>query len=136
KNRPDDSYQPVGTAGYYALSVTDPTNWKTWPIQGRTVVIAAAQEGLVFPNPFRADGSSAVSITGHGASAMLRVYDSSMRLVYGAQTNSTALPDKTVYHWSGRTNDGRLAASGIYFFTLEFPDATITGKLALLRNGP
>ncbi len=137
RNSPGDGYLPIGTAGYYSLSVVDPTNWKTWAVQGRSVVASAAQEGIPYPNPFHADGSSVVSLPAHGTSAMLRVYDSAMRLVYEAVQNPTVLPDKTVFTWNGRRNDGRLAASGVYFFTLELPDqATVTGKLALLRNGP
>jgi hypothetical protein len=134
----DEAFEPVGGICFYKTLFPDPSNWKTSTAGGGgSVVVSGIRDGTPFPNPFHADGTNSVSIPGHGPAGIVRIYDSAMRLVCESrQQPSLFLAGKTVYRWDGRRDDGRLAASGIYFFTLELSDGVLRGKVALLRNGP
>ncbi|HTY01153.1 MAG TPA: MXAN_6640 family putative metalloprotease [Bacteroidota bacterium] len=125
----------VGTC-YYAVTYDDPSLWKSWVVAGGSPYISGMKIGDPFPNPFRNNGTTKLSIPADAASATMRIYDSGMSLIYESALNAGSLFGRTVFTWDGITMRGRRAASGVYFYTLEYDGGTLTGKFVILRNAP
>jgi len=92
---------------------------------------AATTLGRAWPNPFNPVTTIPFSLRAKGH-ARLRIYDVAGRLV-------RTLVDETrpagVYEasWDGRNENGRRAASGVYFCRFEAPGYERTIKTVLLR---
>ncbi len=87
-----------------------------------------------FPNPFNPLIRIAFTVPAPGprVRASLRVYDVSGRLVRTLLDGSVA-PGRHEAAWDGRTEDGRLAGSGVYVCRLECRGQRASAKLTLLR---
>ena len=66
------------------------------------------------------------------AGVTLRVYNVLGELVTTLVNRRMAAGTHRV-RWDGRTSDGREAASGVYFYRLQFEDRTHTGKMLMVR---
>jgi hypothetical protein len=136
----DPSYQPTGTGLYVKLDVADPVNWETWIIVGNMVndgPRVMAGEGTPFPNPFRAGGPSSLFIPVASESPQegtLYIYSAAMDLVFDAGMMSHSVRGRQAFEWTGRTNTGELAESGVYVFVVNLQNRVVTGKVALIRE--
>jgi hypothetical protein len=94
--------------------------------------------GVPFPNPFLADGKSNLFIpvnTSGPAQGQLYVFTSSMDLVFSSSlTTVSPRLGQRAFAWNGLTNNGEIARTGIYFFVIEIPDQTFSGKIAVVRK--
>ena len=134
-NAGDGSYVQLAGGLFGLLTVSDPANWS---LNGNSVGSVPA-EGAAFPNPFLADGTSSVSLAGKrggqsGVPGLLKIYDSSLQLIYDASLPSVNVRGRTVYVWNGMTSRSTVAASGVYLFTIETPTGLTSGKFALIRK--
>ncbi len=130
------AYERVVDACYYTMAYDDPTIWKSWVVSAGSPTVSGVKNGIAFPNPYRNDGTVRLSIPADAAAATLRIYDSAMQLVYENDLQAGTLFGKRVFSWDGMTMRGNRAASGVYYFTLEFTGGTMTGKFAILRTSP
>jgi hypothetical protein len=135
----DESYQPTGTGLYVKLDVPDLIHWAQWYIVGDVVnngPQASLEEGTPFPNPFRANGSSSLSIPVSGEEPQegtVQIYNASLDLVYDGTLLSRQIGGRQAFLWNGRTNDGDLAESGIYIIVVSLNQKVLTRKVALIR---
>jgi hypothetical protein len=84
------------------------------------------------PNPFGEFTSVAYGIPGSGSAVRLRVYDTSGRLV-ATLVDGFKQPGYHTATWNGRTDAGKAAASGVYFYRLEAGGHTLTKQMLLLK---
>ena len=84
-----------------------------------------------YPNPFNAGTTIQVTVP---ASARVRVRIVDLRgRVVATPFDRFAPPATYPVTWDGRAMDGRPVASGVYFYLLDAPGVTLSGKLTLLR---
>jgi hypothetical protein len=136
-DRPDDTYEPVGAGLFGKLETQDLSSWYSWEIVNGGVQPAALSPGVPFPNPFRPDGRTSISIPvpfTAPVTGTLTIFTVDMNRVYRAEGVSTLLLGNHVFGWNGRTDEGPQAQSGIYIFVVELPDRRLTGKFALIGN--
>jgi hypothetical protein len=69
--------------------------------------------------------------SGSDAAGDLRIYDPMGRLVVEVEPTTSATA--AVYVWTGRTDSGRRAAAGVYFYRLEAGRRLWGGKIGILR---
>lgn len=135
--RPDGSYRPTAAGLYVKLDVPDLSAWHFWDLVNGGVRPSPLVSGLPFPNPFRADGRSSVSVQVPVTSPVqgtLVVFTPDMNRVATREGMSSLLLGNYVFSWDGRTDEGDPAATGVYLFVLELPDRRISGKFALIRE--
>lgn len=130
--RIDDSYRRIADGVYVKLDVQDPTNWYDWSLG------SSVSTGVPFPNPFLVDGNTS-SYVAVGSlvpvDGTLSIFTSSMDLVFSSLMQTIKhLSGRQVFVWNGRTNNGEIARTGVYFFVLETQGQTITGKFAVVRK--
>jgi len=136
----DESYQPTGTGLYVKLDVPDLIHWAQWFIVGDVVnngPQVSLDEGTPFPNPFRANGSSSLSIPVSGEEPQegtVQIYSASLDLVYDGTLLSRLIEGRQAFLWNGKTNDGDLAESGIYIIVVSLNQKVLTRKVALIRE--
>ncbi len=84
------------------------------------------------PNPFRGDGTTIHYQLAEAGNVSLAIFDVAGRqvrqLVRGPQGASSHQVT-----WDGRTEAGRWAPNGVYFYTLEAPGVTATRRMVLSR---
>ncbi len=89
-----------------------------------------------FPQPFRYNLQQTlffpVFISSDGT-AVLYVYDISMRLVYSGQKRIVAT-DKVVVPWDGLDSDGRKLNTGVYIYVTVSGDKTKKGKFVVFND--
>ncbi len=86
----------------------------------------------IAPNPVR-DGATVSYITTRKGPVMLKVYDSTGRLVKTLiDRKITSAGGKTVY-WDGRDSNHRPVTAGVYFFRIQAEDRTATKKIVVVR---
>ena len=85
-----------------------------------------------YPNPFNPNTTIRVSVPGRSTRATLNVYDAAGRLVATLLANQVITGERNVA-WDGRDRQGRLVSSGVYFYQLTSPDATISRKMVVVR---
>jgi flagellar hook assembly protein FlgD len=68
----------------------------------------------------------------HAGRARLRVFDVSGRRVATLLDRDLAAGRHSAF-WSGRDDEGRPVASGVYLYRVEAPGFTQTRKMALLK---
>jgi hypothetical protein len=64
----------------------------------------------------------------------LYVYNAAMDLVFDAGLTSQSVRGRQAFEWTGRTNNGELAESGVYILVVNLNDRVVTGKVALIRE--
>jgi hypothetical protein len=85
------------------------------------------------PNPFNPRVTLSFVVERETVSG-LRVYDASGRLVRELLTAERLQPGPYAIVWDGRSDSGRSAASGVYWFHLTANDATVaSGALVLVK---
>lgn len=84
-----------------------------------------------YPNPFNPNTTIAYRLA-EGSNVKLRIYDVAGKLVATlVDRDQSAGPHSIV--WNGKTDIGRQASSGVYFYRLDADGETITRKLTLLK---
>jgi hypothetical protein len=81
-------------------------------------------------NPARGSARVAFRLT-QGGSATVRVFDARGALVRTLER--VRGPGEQAVAWDGRSNNGALAASGVYWFRIESEEGTAVRKVAFLR---
>ena len=86
------------------------------------------------PNPFNPSTEIAFEIPGSGEQhhTMLRIYDVKGVLVRTLVDEARSSGQHIVV-WNGRDESGRMAAAGVYFYTLEAAGKRDTQKMVLLK---
>lgn len=84
------------------------------------------------PNPFRQRTQIRFTL-GHESPVKLTVVDVSGRKV-ATLVDQALTPGEHERWWDGRSDDGRAAAAGVYFYRLETNDTRDTRKMVLLRG--
>ena len=84
-----------------------------------------------FPNPFRAQTRIAFQIEEPGH-VDLSVYDLAGRRVATLRNGEFAVGEYEV-SWDGRTDTGRQAGAGQYFYVLSTPKGQVSRRMTLLR---
>jgi hypothetical protein len=84
-----------------------------------------------YPNPFNPATSIRFSIPEAGV-VRLKVYDVAGRVVRTLVDGATGA-GRALVTWDGMDETGRRVASGVYFYRLEAPGATLTRKMMLLK---
>ncbi len=92
---------------------------------------AVASLGANYPNPFNPDTSIPFSLARAG-DVTLRVYDVDGALV-ATLLDAHRAAGSHVVRWNGRTDDGRVAPTGVYFARLDANGASETRKMVLLK---
>ena len=135
--QPDDTYKPTQAGLFVRLDAEDLSSWYSWDIVNGGVRPSPLEVGLPFPNPYRPEGGSSVSIPVPLTSPVngtLTIFTVDMNRVYRAEEVSSLLLGNYVFGWNGKADNGESAQTGIYIFVLELPDRRFTGKIALIRN--
>jgi hypothetical protein len=134
----DDSYKATPVGVFFKLDAPDQTNWYTWDVVRGNIGSSTVTAGVPFPNPFLVDGRASLYIpvtTTTQIQGTLSVFSSAMDLVFSSDLRTVVpQPGKQVFAWNGKTNNGELVHTGIFFFVLELPDQTLTGKIAVVRK--
>ncbi|NQT27461.1 T9SS type A sorting domain-containing protein [candidate division KSB1 bacterium] len=84
-----------------------------------------------YPNPSNPNTTIYYTLPEEGQ-VTIRVYDVMGRQVQ-ALVNNVQMMGKYEVQWDGKDSQGVQAASGVYFYQLQFEDQTITQKLMLVR---
>ena len=89
-----------------------------------------------YPNPFNPETWLPFKLASSGQ-VVIRIYDLDGRLVNTLELGRLSAGDYSAKHraayWEGRNFDGERAASGTYFYVLEFQRETDTRKMILLE---
>ena len=89
-----------------------------------------------YPNPFNPETWLPFKLASAGQ-VTIRIYNSDGRLINLLELGKLAAGDYSEKHraayWNGRNFDGERAASGTYFYVLEFQGETDTRKMILLE---
>jgi hypothetical protein len=119
-----DSVSKYGTPVIaYVIEYDDPT-----AVQGGR---ASGPAMRVFPNPF--SSSTSVYFVAPGAGAVdVGIFDVSGRLVRRIAARTSSGDERRV-EWDGRTDDGELAPTGVYFCRLKLGSGTHAKPILLLR---
>lgn len=134
KSKIDNTYRPISGNLFLRLDVSDPSQWIAWDIERNGIGRAAIAEGSAYPNPFWPDLESALYMPADASEGNVRIYSTSMDLVYSAHQQVTSRLGQQVFVWNGRSTSGGTVQSGIYLFVLDLGSRTVTGKVALLRK--
>jgi hypothetical protein len=136
-DRPDATYRETAAGIFVKLDTPVPSNWYSWELVNGGVSPTPLHEGVPFPNPFVPGGRAMLAIPVPVTSptpGTLTIFDASMTRVYTADAISSLLLGNYVFTWTGTTESGATAQSGIYLFVLDLPERRLTGKFALIRK--
>jgi len=89
-----------------------------------------------YPNPARVGGTRiSYTLTGPAGAVplTLRIFDAQGRLVRSLLNTSQVVPSQCSTNWDGRDENGRPAASGIYYYRLEVAGTNVSKRLVLVR---
>ena len=86
------------------------------------------------PNPFNPSTLITFTVPGDQPvnSFSLKIYNLRGQVIK-TLVDGTVEPGSHTIHWDGRTDSGRDASSGVYFYRMNAPGATMTRKMVLLR---
>ncbi len=84
------------------------------------------------PNPFNPTTRIRFHVSDVGVRATVTVYDVAGREVVSLFDEDNVTGSRTVW-WNGLQNDGRPAASGVYFYRLTAGPSVVTRKMVLVR---
>jgi len=89
-----------------------------------------------FPNPFNPETWIPFSLSEHRR-VNIRIYSSRGHLVrtlnLGQKPAGEYLNREQAAHWDGRNDNGELAASGVYFYTMEAGELMGLRKMVVMR---
>ncbi len=131
----------VGTSDGIAATGDGGSSWRIIrtdvPLRGGNVYQPNAPDvdAYAYPNPFSPAQHSNIRIkyemTKTG-SATIRIFDFGMNPVKTLQISSVSSTGSYEVIWDGTDEQGRIAADGTYFFTVETPSGNAHGKILLL----
>ena len=132
---------PFGVSGWSALSdgmsyrftVPDARNWSIVPLQ--VAGFFSSSDTAPFPNPYDPKRSPLLFPMPGGthSSTMLYVFSASMELVAEANLSAVSVLGKQCYEWNGKTNNGGLVPSGVYFYVITGGGTDVRGKIAVVQ---
>jgi hypothetical protein len=124
----------VAGSGYrYRVDVADESGRQTlFETDAMTIPAATAELYQNVPNPFNPSTSVRYYLP-REAAVTLRIYDTAGRLVATLVDDEVRAAGPHVVEWNGRDTDGRMAASGVYFYRLDSGKYTASRKMVLLR---
>ena len=93
-----------------------------------TATVALGQNA---PNPFNPSTKIAFNLDNDGP-ARLEIFNARGQLVR-ALSDGPLAAGRHELTWNGRTDGGRQAASGTYFYRLTFGDQMVTKKMSLVK---
>lgn len=108
------------------------TAYRTTAVFDRDLLVATTfQLWQNYPNPFNAETTIGYQIHLPGE-VRLRIFDLNGREIFSA-TQQHRSPGSYSFHWNGRSQDGRMAASGVYTYQVTFNNMSQCRKLILLK---
>jgi hypothetical protein len=84
-----------------------------------------------YPNPFNPSTTIGYQLPKTG-NVDVNVYDINGRLVRTLLAERQEIGAHSI-RWDGRNNDGRMAASGMYFYQVKFDHSVLSKKMLLLK---
>jgi hypothetical protein len=127
------SYTSSGTAFKGHLR-----NLKVYNGVGTLTSIGATPENSRFvlhqntPNPFNPSTNIRYDVAPGGGHITLRIYDTKGRLV-ATLVDKAETPGQKFVTWDGKNNNGKKAATGVYFYRLSAPAFEQTRKMVLIK---
>ncbi len=127
---------------YYAkFTVAKPGDWLTSQILNNVVLQSGVhlltQVDYAFPSPFNYSKNQHISIPVKPAGsprADLKVYTSSMDLVYSSNLQIKSTNGPKVVEWDGRNNRKQKLSTGVYIFITKSGNKTTIGKLVIFNE--
>jgi hypothetical protein len=127
RSRIDDSYRPTSGNFFVKTNYPSSSSWVYWDL-------GALSSPAAFPSPFSPGPGHYMYFPVSSSHGTLSVFSSAMELVFSGERPAENRLGRTVVSWDGRSNRGEYAASGVYFFVLDTPDKSLTGKFAVIRK--
>jgi hypothetical protein len=130
----DDGYTWLPNGWSVKLEADDPTMWKSIAFLKLSTMTG---DDHPYPNPFIADGMRQIAfpLWLESAIAELTVYSSDLREIFHTQKKvGDKFYNKEMIQWDGVMNNGVLAPSGIYYYTLTVKGDTHRGKIAIIKR--
>ncbi|UCD18511.1 MAG: T9SS type A sorting domain-containing protein [Candidatus Zixiibacteriota bacterium] len=124
---------PYSGAGTLTLVKTEFATYNGFPLESRLNSTLVPREFAVsqnYPNPFNPSTTIEISLP-HAGTWQMTVYNVVGQVVRGFAGESG--PGRVTVDWNGSDEDGRLVASGIYFYKVEFEGYTCTRKMIMLK---
>jgi N-acetylneuraminic acid mutarotase len=84
-----------------------------------------------YPNPFNNSTNISFGISKHGTVELI-IYDIAGQLIRTLVKNELRSGNH-LYQWDGKDDDGRLVASGMYFYQIVFDNSVQTRKMLLVQ---
>ena len=123
----------AGSSYRYRVDVADESGRQIlFETDAMTVPAVTAKLFQNVPNPFNPSTSVRYYLP-REAAVTLKVYDTAGRLVATLVDDEVRAAGPNVVEWNGRDTNGRVAASGVYFYRLESDKYTASRKMVLLR---
>lgn len=147
----EDILPVIAGADYYVWTLWQTDRNSEWDIYGSYIFVGGVEEtntyGIksnssltVSPNPFRqiTDISFCVGLSADGIeqsveSVVLKIYDSSGRVVKDFSSTTPYAPRPTHISWDGTDNNGKRLPEGIYFVQLRGQTEILTDKIVLVK---
>lgn len=90
-----------------------------------------------YPNPFLSKVHENIKLPVNNSQeryASLKIYSSSMKLVYSFESLITEDNNKRVVKWDGRNNNGEKMGSGVYIYSIKIGEESLNGKLVIINE--
>ena len=133
---PPDSNRFLGPVVYIPALAYEPHTWD--PPEQKVAVSGSISEKIQllhnYPNPFNPETEIQFVVNSHQSPVhtTLKIYNILGQLIRTLVDEEKAEGSYSVY-WDGRTDDGKPASSGIYFYKLQAGELTDVKKMVLLR---
>ena len=131
----------IGTSDGIAATPNGGESWQILrvdvPLTGGNIYQPDAPdvETYAYPNPFSPTQHSVVRIKYHldqPGPATIRIFDFGMNPVRTLRVPVVSTSGSYETVWDGLTENGRIAANGTYFYSIETSDGFTNGKILLL----
>lgn len=131
----------VGTSDGIAVTSDGGQSWQIFrvdvPLKGGNIYQPGAPdvETYAYPNPFSPTQHSVVRIKyqmDQPGGATVRIFDFGMNPVRTIRVPAVSTSGSYETVWDGVTHNGRIAANGTYFYSIETTDGFVEGKILLL----
>jgi hypothetical protein len=127
RSRIDDSYRPTSGNFFVKTNYPSSSSWVYWDL-------GTLSSPAAFPSPFSPGPGHFMYFPLSSSHGTLSVFTSAMELVFSGDLPAENRLGRTVVSWDGRSNRGEFAASGVYFFVVDTPDKSLTGKFVVIRK--